>query len=142
MYHVPLDLCVCVAVSQIKGNTANWTQSVDNRLKSVSWPEFSSMVMDRFGCDQQESLLRQFFHLRQTGSMAEYVEQFSGLVDHLVAYGHSTDPLYYTTHFVDGLHDDIHSVVMIHRPATLDSACSLAMLQEEVADPARRREFR
>lgn len=142
MYHVPPDLCVRVAVSQIKGAAAGWTQSVDSRLKYASWQEFVSLVMDRFGRDQHESVLRQFFRLRQTGPVAEYVEQFMGLVDHLTAYGQSSDPLYYTTRFIDGLRDDIRFVVLIHRPSTLDSACSLAMLQEEVAEPVRRRDFR
>lgn len=50
--------------------------------------------------------------------------------------------LYCTCRFVDGLHDDIKVVVTIHRPTTLDSAFSLALLQDEVAEPVKRREFR
>jgi hypothetical protein len=34
--------------------------------------------------------------------------------------------------FIDGLREDIRAVVILHRPPTLDSACSLALLQEEV----------
>lgn len=142
MYHTPPDLRVRVAVSQIKGAAAQWTQAVEARLKHAGWSEFSKMLMDRFGRGQQELLLRQFFRLKQLGSVSAYVEEFSGLVDHLIAYGHSTDPLYYTTRFIDGLRDDIRSIVLVHRPASLDSACSLALLQEEVGDSARRRDFR
>ena len=68
------------------------------------------------------------------------MERFTELVDQLIAYGHSTDPMYYTIRFIDGLRDEIHSTVPVQRPPTLDTACSLAKLQEEVADPARRRD--
>jgi len=40
-------------------------------------------------------LIRQLFHIRQSGSVADYVSQFSELLDQLVAYGHVTDPIYY-----------------------------------------------
>jgi hypothetical protein len=43
---------------------------------------------------------------------------------------------------VDGLRDDIKSVVMIQRPSTLDTACALALVYEEAADSDRKREFR
>jgi hypothetical protein len=47
--------------------------------------------------------------------------------------------LYYTTRFVDGLRDDIHSTVLVQRPSSFDTTCTLALLQEEVDDPYRRR---
>lgn len=50
--------------------------------------------------------------------------------------------MYYTTRFIDGLREDIRAIVIVHRPSNLDSACSLALLQEEVADSARRRDVR
>jgi hypothetical protein len=50
--------------------------------------------------------------------------------------------LYYTTLFVDGLRDDIRSTVLVQRPSSFDTACTLALLQEEVGDPYRRRDTR
>ena len=50
--------------------------------------------------------------------------------------------MYYTIRFLDGLRDDIRSVVQVQRPSTLDTSCSLALLQEEVAGPASRRDAR
>jgi hypothetical protein len=44
--------------------------------------------------------------------------------------------------FVDGLKDEIKSVVVIQRPVDLDTACSLAMLQEDVLMHTRKRENR
>jgi hypothetical protein len=74
----------------------------------VGWSEFCLQIHERFGRGQHESLIRKLFHIRQLGSMADYVEQFSNLVDHLSAYEANADPLYCTMRFVDGLHDGIN----------------------------------
>lgn len=131
MYEVPSARWVRVATMHFSGRAAGWLQSVGRRVRCWSWSEFCTHIQDRFGRDQHESLIRQLFHIRQSGSVAEYVEQFSILVDHLSAYETHTDHLYYTMRFIDGLNDDIKSVIMVQRPATLDTACSLALVQEE-----------
>jgi hypothetical protein len=44
------------------------------------------MLLGRFGRDQHEILVRQFFTIRKSGTVADYIEQFAGLVDQLIAY--------------------------------------------------------
>jgi hypothetical protein len=91
------------------------------------------MLLDRFGREHQELMLRQLFNIKQLGSVSEYVEQFSGPVDQSTSYGHSTDPLYFTMCFIDGLKFDIKTVVLVQHPKDLDTAYSLALLQEDVS---------
>jgi len=45
---------------------------------------------------------------------------------------HVFSPHVITNRFVDGLKDEIRVVVLVHRPSSMDAACSLALLQEEV----------
>jgi hypothetical protein len=66
-----------------------------------------------FWHNHHQMLLRQLFHIRQTTSVASYVEEFHQLVDQLNAYQTMPDPLCYTMKFVDGLHDEIKAVVML-----------------------------
>jgi hypothetical protein len=75
------------------------------------------------------------------GTVTEYVEQFSTPVNQLVPYETDSNPLYYDMRFVDGLHDGIRSMVMIQRPATLESACALALVQEEAGDYVKKKEY-
>lgn len=86
-------------------------------------------------------LIRQFYTIQQIGSVLEYIEQFETIVNHLTSYCDSIHPYYFLTRFVEGLRPDIRAVVLVQRPPDLDTACSLALLQEEVAstyhDPAR-----
>lgn len=97
------------------------------------------MVMERFGRDEHEILIRQLFHIKQTDSVSDYVEKFCGFVDQLASYESKTDPLYYTMKFIDGLQDEIKSSVLVQRPSDLDTACVLARLQEEVAEQGKRK---
>lgn len=74
--------------------------------------------------------------------MSEYIEEYYALVDQLAAYFSSNDPLYYVLRFVDGLRDDIKSVVLVQHPRDLDTAVALASLQDEVGDFSRRKDSR
>lgn len=85
------------------------------------------MFLERFGRDQHELLVRQLFHIKRTGSVAEYIEQFAGLVDLLTAYESVADPLHYITRFIDGLKDELRPAVIIQRPGDLDTGCSCAI---------------
>ena len=100
------------------------------------------MVHERFCHDQHELLIHQIFHIKQTTSVQEYVDQFVNLIEQLSAYTPNPDNLSYTTLLIDGLRDDIRSTVLVQCPADLDDACSLSLLQEEAVEPTRRREFR
>lgn len=139
MYDTEYYMWVKVSSMHFVGRAERWLQSVERRLRRFSWEEFCSLIHDRFGREQHETLIRQLFHISQSGSVSDYVEQFASLVDELGAYESRTDPLYYTMRFVDGLKYDIKSVVMVQRPQSLDAACALALVQEEALEPTRRR---
>jgi hypothetical protein len=134
MYSVDPIVWIKVSTMHFTSAAARWLQSVEGQLSHLSWMDFCHMIRDCFGKDQHAVLIRQLFHIRQTSSVADYVDRFSQLVDQLRAYCPNSDPLYNIMHFVDGLRDDIRSVVMVQRPQDLDTAFVLAQLQEEVSD--------
>ncbi|WVZ90409.1 hypothetical protein U9M48_036715 [Paspalum notatum var. saurae] len=142
MYGVEQSMWIRVASMHFEGVAARWLQSVERELRFANWAQFCRLVLDRFGKDQHGLLVRQFYHIQQKSSVANYVQQFTELFDQLSAYEKDTDPLHYTTRFIDGLREDIKAVVMIQQPHNLDHACSLALLQEEAASPSYRRDFR
>ena len=108
---------------------------VKEQLPTISWTNFCHIQLERFGHDEHELLIRRLFHCRMTGTVSEYIEQFTALVDQLKAYAAHPDPIYYVQRFIDGLRDDIKAVVLVQRPSSLDTACVLAQLQEEVTAP-------
>lgn len=56
---------------------------------------------------------------------------FTSLVDQLKACTTGIDPIYFPTRFIDGLHYELSSVLLVQRPQKLDAVCTLALLQEE-----------
>jgi hypothetical protein len=81
------------------------------------------------------------FHIHQSSTVIDYVERFSTLFNQLKAYQPNPDLHYYTTRFVDGLRHDIRMVVALQHPFDLDTAYTLALLQEEMADSNKKSEF-
>lgn len=74
--------------------------------------------------------------------MSEYIEKFTDLFEQLKAYNPNPDKLYFTTRFIDGLREDIRSVVLVAHPRDLDSVCTLALLQEEVLNQGNHKELK
>jgi hypothetical protein len=101
------------------------------------WEEFCSWLVVRFGRDQHQALLRQLYHIQQTSTVTDYVDRFSELIDQLSVHEASLDVLHYTTRFIDGLTHSVRAVVAIQKPVDLDTAYSLALLQEEVGEAPR-----
>jgi hypothetical protein len=131
MYAIEESMWVRVAEMHLQGAAKLWYQSVESEVANATWPQFCQLVRDRFDRDQHELLMRQIFQIKQTSSVSDYITSFSMLVDQLSAYNKAVDPVFYITRFVDGLRPDIRSVVIVQCPKTLDTACTLALLQEE-----------
>jgi hypothetical protein len=93
MYSVDPIVWIKVSTMHFTGAAARWLQSVEGQLSHLSWMDFCHMIRDRFGKDQHAVLIRQLFHIRQTSSVADYVDRFSQLVDQLRAYCPNSDPL-------------------------------------------------
>lgn len=113
MYQVEPNLWLKISKQQFKDSTTHWIQSIEPQLKSLDWPTFYRLLHECFGRDQHQTLIRQVFQIHQESTVTEYVARFSELIDKLKAYNPNIDMLYYTTHFVDGLRDDIRSVIVV-----------------------------
>lgn len=141
-YRVPPSMWVKLASMHIDHPAARWLPSVEAKLQSCTWAEFSKLLLARFGREHHELLVCQFLNIRQSSLVSEYIERFAALVDQLAAYESRVDPLYFTMRFIDGLRDDLRAAVLIQRPVDLDTAFVLAQLQGEVAPLGWRRDVK
>ena len=53
-------------------------------------------------------------------------------------YNEAYDDVYFVTHFLGGLKEEIRAPIALHRPTTVDTASALALLQEEELDSHRK----
>lgn len=131
VYGIPPGQWVMVATLNFVGNAAYWLQSIRNQLIGVTWFDLFERVCARFTRDRQEALVRQWFHIRQTNTVVEYVEKFDSLMHLLLAYEQSVPQVYFVQKFIDGLKDEVRRVVIVHRPQDIDTASLVSLLQEE-----------
>lgn len=75
--------------------------------------------------------------MKHNSSVGDYVERFDIVMHQLMAYESAATPIYFITKFMEGLKDDIRSMVMMLGPQDLDTACSLALLHEEALREAK-----
>lgn len=137
MFAVYKSYWVLMAILNFSGAAAIWLQSVQRKLAGMDWDSFTSLLCTRFGRDKHQMLIRQFYAIKQINSVADYIERFENLMHHLISYSELTHPFFFLTRFVEGLRPDLRAVVLIQRPPDLNTACSLALLQEEVAEAKR-----
>jgi hypothetical protein len=120
----------------------HWLPSVEPKLKSCSWLQFSSILLERFGRDQHEILVRHLLNIKQLGTVSDYIEKFSKLLGQLAAYQGPSNPLHHTMRFIYGLRDDLKFVVLIQRPHDLDTTFVISQLQEELHEASgKKREY-
>lgn len=119
------------------GAAALWLEWSHAHIKSTNWDQFVGSVLDKFGRSEFQQLLRKFSRLKQQGSVLEYAQHFNVAMHSLLAHHSSWDPLFFTMHFMDGLHHGMKVAVMLHCPKDLETAVALAELQEEVIDMIR-----
>ncbi|KAM0873874.1 hypothetical protein ACQ4PT_037799 [Festuca glaucescens] len=144
MFAIHESYWVSMAILNFVGSPKIWLHSVHKKLDSLDWDSFCTLICTRFGRDRHQLLIRQFYTLKQTDTVGDYIERFETVMNNLIAYSDAIHPLYFLTRFIEGLRNDIWAVVMVQRPSDLDSACALALLQEEVADslkPVNSRQF-
>jgi hypothetical protein len=134
LYDTSPNLWVKIASMQFHGPASRWLNSVQSAIRKFTWPEFCQEVTIHFGRNQHQSLIRRLYKLVQTGSVEEYVNQFAELIDQLAAYENKPDPLHYVTRFLEGLKPSVRMLVAIQLPPDLDTAYTIALVQEEVGD--------
>jgi hypothetical protein len=125
---------VPMSILHFSGAAGVWLQLVYKKIAALDWISFTSLLCTHFGRDRHQLLIRQFYSIKQTTTVADHIEHFDILINHLVSYSDTTHPYYFLTRFVEGPRADIRAVVMVQRPTDLDTACSLALLQEEVIE--------
>lgn len=96
----------------------------------MKWDQFTTAVCHKFEKDEHNQLLRSFFHIKQSTNVTEYIEQYSDILHQILVHDPTISSAVICNRFVDGLKREIH-VVMMQRPTDLDTASSLALLQEE-----------
>ena len=102
---MPNSFQVKLATMYFIGLAVYWLQSLEDLSGVQSWEELYNLVCKDFDRDQHNLLLRQFFHVKQNGSVAEYIEKFDELVHQILAHDAKFNSANVVNKFIDGLRD-------------------------------------
>lgn len=108
----------------------------------MTWGELCTTLCGKFAREQYQVHLRQFRTLKQMTTVHAYMLQFEEHMHQLLAHNPAFDHVFFTTQFLEGLKQEIRVGVLLHQPKDLDSAFSLASLQEELVEALPHREVR
>jgi hypothetical protein len=69
--------------------------------------------------------------------VADYQARFEQLAHSILLYNPSYDDVYFVTRFLRGLKEEIRASIILHRPPNLETAGTLALLQEAELEMAK-----
>ena len=75
--------------------------------------------------------LCQFDALHQSGLVMEYLEQFEQLSHAIPLYNSYYDDTYFVVRFLGGLKEEFRTAISLHQPKDIQTASTLALMQEE-----------
>lgn len=113
LYDIPPSNWVKLATINFTGTAAFWMQTIELNLRKCPWDNLCHNVVDHFERDQFNHFIRQFFHVKQSGSVLEYITLFDELMHQLLSHDPLVDPAFLTGKFIDGLNDSIKPAVLM-----------------------------
>lgn len=79
--------------------------------------------------------------IRQSSDVTTYHQQFQLLMHKLLTHNPSLDDTFFVAKFLKGLKKEIRSPILLHKPRIVDSALSLALLQETQVEAVSRKQY-
>jgi hypothetical protein len=92
-----------------------------------------------FGAYDYRKAVQNMLSLRQEGSVDKYTKQFEAIQFQVSMFNAGFDDMFFTSHYVNGLRDDIRNLVQPQLPDSVDRASLLARLQQQVLDRTKAR---
>jgi hypothetical protein len=65
---------VPMSILHFSGAAGIWLQSMRKKIAALDWISFTSLLCTRFGRDRHQLLIRQFYSIKQTTSVTDYIE--------------------------------------------------------------------
>jgi hypothetical protein len=126
----PLDQRTEVAVSYLQGEAMQWWRGTNYSAHTLPWHRFYSCIGDRFAITSICDNVRAFHSLKQTSTVAAYIQQFEAAMNLLRRDNPSLPDDYYISSFISGLHEYIQAHLQCHKPTDLQQAMWLARRME------------
>lgn len=137
LYNIPVDMKTSAASLHLEGNAAKWYQVFKVQNGLVEWNSFISAVEAKIGVHDYRNALSELLDLKQTSTVDEYTSEFEAVRFQVSMHNPGYDDLFFTSHFTNGLKEELRGVVQSQVPETVERASLLARVQQQVLDQAK-----
>jgi hypothetical protein len=101
------------------------------------WGAFVEVVEEKFGAYYYRKAIQDLLSLRQENSVEEYNKEFQGVQFQVSMFNPGFDEMFFTSHFINGLKEEIKHVVLAQLPDTVDRVASLARIQQQALEKSK-----
>jgi hypothetical protein len=110
IFNIPECLWSTAASLHMEDNAAKSVQVYKLKRGLGNWQEFARAVDVKFGVFDYMRSLQDLLMLKQKGSIEEYTKDFEALQFQVTMFNPRLDDIFFTTHFVNGLKDEIRGL--------------------------------
>jgi hypothetical protein len=128
MCGVPQDMWAPFATMHFHSHAAYWLQTFEAQHAHYSWAELFVAVDAKFGKEMYHNYMRELLAIKQTSDVTEYHARFVDVMHKVMLHHPGHDEVLFVQKFIDGLKHDISSAIMLHKPRTVDTAMSVAVM--------------
>lgn len=137
LYNISDNMKTSASSLSLEGNAARWYQVYKLQHGLTTWDTFIAAVEEKFGAYDYKKALDTLLELKQESSVEEYAKEFESVRYQLSMHNPGYDELFFASHFVRGLKDELRGAVQSQVPETVTRACMLAKLQQQVLDKSK-----
>jgi hypothetical protein len=116
-----------------------WLQVYKLKVGLGDWDTFDRAVEEKFWAYDYRKFLQDLLSLEQEGSVEDYTKEFKVVQFHVSMFNSGFDDKFFTSHYANGLKDDIMNSVQNQLPDSVDKASVLARVQQQVLDRTKAR---
>jgi hypothetical protein len=145
LFRVPIHLWAPYATINFDDNAALWLKTYEAQHNVDSWPDLCIAVDQKFGRDLYQNYMRELLAIKQSSDVLEYANlfeqanRFEQAKHKVLRHNRNLDEVFLVQKFLDGLQYSISSAIMLHKPRTVDTTLSLALMQEEMLEASAKR---
>ncbi|GJM99857.1 hypothetical protein PR202_ga16995 [Eleusine coracana subsp. coracana] len=137
IFNIPSYMWTSAASLHMEDNVAKWLQTYKLKHGLGDWNSFVHAVEQKFGAYDYRKAVRELLSLKQVDTVEAYIQSFEAAQFQVSMFNSGYDDMFFTSHFVNGLKDEIRGVVQSQAPDIVERASMIALIQQQILGKSR-----
>jgi hypothetical protein len=134
IFNIPMCMWTTAASLHMEDNAAKWLQVYKLQHGLGDWQVFVDAVQHKFGAYDYHKAIQDLLSVKQEGSVEDYTQEFQAIQFQVSMFNVGFDELFFTSHFINGLKEDIKLLVQPQLPNSVNKATLLARIPQQALE--------